>query len=86
MIIWVSLQLKKDNPPAFMGQFKSIMGEKFPLLSVVGNHEILQWYNPYDGYRKLLQEQSILSGLSSFCSGDIGIKNVCYFDNMVTLY
>jgi 3',5'-cyclic AMP phosphodiesterase CpdA len=39
----------QDSPKAFMHQFTDTMGKRFPMLSVPGNHDIMEWFNKDNG-------------------------------------
>ncbi|KAJ3275381.1 hypothetical protein HDV01_000673 [Terramyces sp. JEL0728] len=73
----------EDDPTSFMNQFTDAMGKKFPMMSVIGNHDILKWFEPRTGYRDLLLKQTKKSGLDKHCTGEIGVSRVCHYKDMV---
>jgi len=72
-----------DDPPAFLHQNIDILGKHFPILAAPGNHDILKWFHPEDGYRSLLLKQAKRSGLWRHCSGDYGINSFCLIHNII---
>ena len=75
----------QDDPRAFMGQFKEVMGNRFKLLTTIGNHDILKWFDAEDGYLALLKKQAERSGIDRHCSGEYGVKMYCVYDNIVKI-
>lgn len=53
------------------------LGENFPVLAVVGNHENFEWPT----YKRLIKDRiDRIPALS--CTGDTGVKALCQFDNI----
>ncbi|KAJ3363390.1 hypothetical protein HDU91_003013 [Kappamyces sp. JEL0680] len=75
----------QDSPLAFMHLNTDVLGRKFPILAVPGNHDILNWFSPRFGYRDLLLRQAQRSGLRRHCSGDYGINSYCVLGDMVVV-
>eukprot|EP00842_Homolaphlyctis_polyrhiza_P001185 jgi/Hompol1/2067/HPOL_004449-RA len=73
----------QDDPDDFMQQFKDVLGKKFPLFAVVGNHDIVEWATPQNGYKALLVKQAEKSGVIKYCTGEYGINMVCKFHDIV---
>lgn len=73
----------EDDPKSFMRQLTDALGKKFPMMAVIGNHDILKWFEPRTGYRDLLLKQSKKSGLEKHCTGEIGVSRVCHYKDMV---
>jgi hypothetical protein len=63
-----------DDPDTWMQQTDDILGEDFPLLAVIGNHEVDLWPE----YQQKLQEKlDIMEDVE--CSGDLGVKTACNY-------
>ena len=63
-----------DDPDTWIEQTNDIMGEDFPLLAVIGNHEIDVWPE----YQQKLQERlEVMEDVE--CTGDLGVKNICNY-------
>ncbi|TPX76297.1 hypothetical protein CcCBS67573_g02439 [Chytriomyces confervae] len=70
-----------DHPAAFMDMVDNAVGEDFPLVAVVGNHDILKWYGK-GGYRdRLLKRLDVIDGIS--CFGEYGVNMLCTWRGMV---
>lgn len=62
----------EDNPKKFKEMYESVYRDDYPLLSVIGNHDILKWSEYKDWMSKIN-----IDNLN--CNGDYGVASVCNF-------
>ena len=62
----------KDNPKKFRELYESVYSDSYPLLAVVGNHDVLKWKE----YKEWMSEIEI-DNLN--CEGEYGEASVCNF-------
>ncbi|KAJ3333727.1 hypothetical protein HDU76_004539 [Blyttiomyces sp. JEL0837] len=72
----------RDDPAKFIDMLDSGLGKDFPLLGVVGNHDVLKWYNGGSGYRDRL-EARLKKMKDADCYGEYGVNMVCTWRGMV---
>ncbi len=66
------------KPDRWMAQVDDILGEAFPFVSAVGNHDDIQWENFYKPlFRERYDRAADLN-----CSGDIGIAETCVYKGL----
>lgn len=66
------------RPADWMNQINATLGEDFPLVSSVGNHDDAQWENFYKPlFRERYERTPDLS-----CAGEIGIDEVCTYKGL----
>jgi hypothetical protein len=64
---------------------EGLSDSSFPLLGVVGNHDVLKWYTP-NGYKERLESRLHRGSMKKDyeCSGEYGVNMVCVWKkNMV---
>jgi hypothetical protein len=67
-----------------MKQLQENTPSQLPIFTVVGNHDVPQWYGA-QGYRELFRARNQnLINTAVNCQGDLGVNQVCIFDNMVS--
>ena len=57
--------------------------KRFMMLAVIGNHDVVKWFEPRTGYRDLLTKQYRKSGLERHCNGEYGVNMYCVYNDMV---
>jgi hypothetical protein len=67
----------EDNPEAWDNQFDTILGQNFPVLSTVGNHDVAKWP---EYQQKIIEQLNASKKLT--CEGDIGVTSVCTYKNL----
>jgi len=78
LLIQGDLGYSRGFAPRWEANLNNILGENFPVLTVVGNHENFEWplYQSYITSR--INRVDELSG----CSGDPGVKAFCQYENL----
>jgi hypothetical protein len=77
LLIQGDLGYENNTASTWESNLNTILGENFPVLTVIGNHENFEW----PSYQKLIQQRiNRVNGLS--CSGDTGVKAKCSYGNI----
>ena len=66
----------KNDPVRWERLNRDILGEDFPILAVVGNHDVPKWSE----YQKIIQRWQQNPKFS--CSGEVGVMNSCTFEGV----
>jgi hypothetical protein len=69
-----------NNPAAWDGMISDILGPDFPLLAVVGNHDVPAW----TGYAQVLT-QRLHRTPEVKCTGTIGVSSTCTFRGLTVV-
>jgi hypothetical protein len=67
-----------DDPEAWDANINSVLGEDYPLLGEVGNHDTTSW----PGYQDKL-EARIARNPELDCHGEIGVQSYCYYKGVL---
>ncbi len=62
----------RDDPEAWDKQITDILGDKFPYLAIIGNHDVPSW----QGYEKKIKER-LSKNPEIYCEGRIGVEASC---------
>jgi hypothetical protein len=68
-----------DDPQAWMDLLDSVLGPDFPVLAVIGNHDVDEFFGP-GGYQELLEERMQRHGI--VWEGDLGIRSAFTFQGI----
>lgn len=68
----------QDDPDTWDQQINNILGEDFPFLASIGNHDIAAWA----GYQKKLEDR-LERTTDITCTGDIGVKATCTYQDIL---
>jgi hypothetical protein len=68
----------KDNPAAWEAQTTKILGNAFPQIAVIGNHDVAK----KDGYEKYITER-IARNPDISCTGKLGEQSTCLYKNLL---
>lgn len=77
LLIQGDLGYNRDSAWTWNSHLDDILGEDFPVLAVVGNHENFEWLS----YKSYLQRRLDRIGELG-CIGDTGVKATCQFGNL----
>ena len=69
-----------DNPIAWDDQMNSVLGANFPVLSLIGNHDLPKWSGVGGYQEKIIARSKNIAGLS--CAGDLGTQSSCIFKGL----
>ncbi len=70
----------RDDPALWDAQTNTILGDDFPQLAVIGNHDTKQ----IEGYQKLMNDRiARIPGL--LCTGELGVKATCTYKGIQIL-
>ncbi|KAI9336637.1 Metallo-dependent phosphatase-like protein [Zopfochytrium polystomum] len=71
-----------DDPSGYVRLLESKMDASFPVLAVVGNHDLHEWDTPAVGYAARFTAR-LRSMPEAECAGDYGVNMVCVWKGMV---
>jgi predicted phosphodiesterase len=66
-----------NNPDAWDTMISDVLGRDFPLVAVVGNHDVKQWSGPHGYQAKLAARVTRIAGAQ--CTGDLGVMSACTY-------
>jgi len=68
----------QNSPTKFQQQWDTILGDSYPVISSIGNHDEDQW----NGYQNAMYTRYIKSGLSNYCYGEVGKDTICSYKGL----
>lgn len=71
-------------PQTWMGQINREIGPDKRYVVNVGNHELLRWGGS-SGYQALFQQRHVLTNMTQYCFGDLGVLEACLFDGVLIM-
>lgn len=78
----------EDDPNGWNREINRVLGNRFPYIASVGNHEVGPWwlfYHPWPSYQEKLVQRLRRTPLVQ-CSGDIGVKSLCRYKGLVFVF
>ena len=67
----------EDDPNKWDNMISNILGDDFPLVATIGNHDVKAW----DGYQKKLYDR-LEKNPDMSCTGNLGIKSSCTYKGL----